>query len=177
VTQQIRPHPRTIALAAVAAWLVVACTSGQPPITRMAAEVARLGAAVSIVEELRVTDFEDSPYCRNLGYARGAFGHLEQDGCEREGTGPFDAVALADHARLAQAIEASGVATDRIRAATDGPDGDLEAAYFVLDAPSVLDSWEYLYDPAGVVDTTDVPGSRDFTRIDDDWWFVGSPDD
>jgi len=143
----------------------------------MAADVSRLGEVVAIVEELRVTDFENSEHCMNLGYARGAFGFLDEEGCERDGTGQFDAVALADHGRLATAIDASGVATDRILVATFDGDGNLETAWFVLGNATFPDFWECLYDPTDVVAKQDVPGERDFTRIDDDWWFVWSPDD
>jgi hypothetical protein len=143
----------------------------------MAAEVARLAEVVPIVEELRVADFENSARCRNLGYARGAFGHLDEEGCERDGTSAFDAVSLADHVRLAKAIDASGVATDRILNATYDMDDNLETAWFVLEDASFSDFWEYLYDPAGVVPKRNEPGRREFTRIDADWWFVRSPDD
>ena len=47
----------------------------------------------------------------------------------------------------------------------------------MLNDTPFLDSWEYLYDPTGTVPQTDQPGRLDFTRIDDDWWFVWSPDD
>jgi hypothetical protein len=143
----------------------------------MAADVRQIDDIVPLVEELRVTDFEASERCSNLAYQRGAFGHLEQDGCERDRTEAFDAIALADHTRLAQAIEATGVATERILSATYSVAGDLETAWFVLDDPSFPDFWEYLYDPSGLVPKPAVRGQRDFTRIDDDWWFVLSPDD
>ncbi len=90
---------------------------------------------------------------------------------------PFDAAALADHARLAQAIEASGIAAGRIRDATYTPDGDLEAAWFILDDASVVDDYAYLYDPAGAVPKVDEPERLDFTQIAEDWWFVLSFDD
>ena len=166
----------TVALLA-ATTLVVACGGAPPAPDRLAAEVGRLDAVLSIVEELRATDFEDSAQCRNLGYARGAFGDLAQDGCERAGTEQFDAVALADHARLAEAIEASGVSTDRMLVATYDADGELETARFHLEGAPFLDYWEYLYDPGAVEVKLDVPDQRDYTRINDDWWFVLSPDD
>ena len=143
----------------------------------MSADVARLDAVVPIVEELRVTDFEDSAHCRNLGYARGAFGKLDEDGCEREGTRQFDGAAIADHARLAEAIAASGVAATRILTATYDADGELETAWFALEDGSITEDWTYLYDPTGVEPTQDVPGRQDFTQIDEDWWFVRSYDD
>jgi hypothetical protein len=143
----------------------------------MTVEVARLDAVLPIVEELQLTDFEDSPYCRNLGYARGAFGDLGQDGCERQGTVQFDAVATEDHARLAEAIVAAEVAATRIPTATYDADGKLLTAWFVLQDDSVSEDWAYLYDPTRVESTEDVPGRQDFTRIVDDWWFVRSYDD
>ncbi len=67
---------RLLALTAV---LVAACGGGPPPPPdQMAEQVARLDRVIPIVEELRVTDFENSAWCRNLGYARGAFGDLQQ---------------------------------------------------------------------------------------------------
>lgn len=169
-------RPRAIALVAVAL-STVACGAGPPAPDRMAAEASRLGEVVPILERLGLTDFEDSAWCRNLANERGAFGNLDQDGCEREGTVEFDAVALADHALVARAIQASGVAIDRVQDVTYGPDGDLTSARFVLEDSSTTDTGEYLYDQAGLADTTDVPGRRDVTRIDDEWWFVLSLDD
>jgi hypothetical protein len=169
---------RTITIAAAAGLLVVACGSGliRPSHQRMAMDVLRLADVLPLVEELRVTDFENNARCRIVAYARGSFGDGD-DGCERDGTVAFDAVALADHRRLSRAVEASGVAFDRILVATHRPGIGLETAYFVLNDAPFLDYWEYLYDPTGVVPKRDDPGRREFTRIDDDWWFVWSPDD
>ena len=167
----------TIALVAVVMALAVACAGGPPQPDRMATDVAQLDSVIPIVAELRATDFEDSEHCQNLGYARGAFGDLAQEGCERDGTGQFDAVALADHARLAQAIEASGVPVDRMLVATYDADGAIETARFEIEGRPLLDFWEYLYDPGDVEAKQDVPGQRAYTRINDDWWFVLSPDD
>ncbi len=174
-----RPSISWFAIAPVMALLIVACVgdASPPPPDRMAAEVTRLGQVIPIVNELQVTDFEDSPYCRNLAYVRGTFGDLAQDGCARDGTIQFDTNGLADHARLAQAISATNVPTDRIRAATFTPEGDLETAWFVLEGSSVLDFWEYLYDPVGAVPKQDVPDQIDFTPVAEDWWFVWTPDD
>ena len=138
--------------------------------------MAELDAVVPVIEELGVTDFEASPYCRNLAYARGTFGDLAQDGCERTGTVQFDDQALADHARLAEAVAASAVSTDRIRDVRFDADGALMTAWFRLQDDSVEEDWAYLYDPAGIQAAADDPDS-DFTRIDAGWWFVRSRDD
>jgi hypothetical protein len=47
----------------------------------------------------------------------------------------------------------------------------------VLNDAPFLDYWAHLYDPTGVVPKGYDPGRREFTRIDDEWWFVWSPDD
>ena len=143
----------------------------------MVAEVSRLDQVVPMVAELQVTDFENSEHCMNLAYARGSFGHLEQDGCAREDTGPFDAVAHADHTRLARANRGVGCRhlPDPHRDIRAGR--DLETAWFVLEGAPILDYWEYLYDPTGVEPKQDVPGRIDFTFVADDWWFVRSFDD
>jgi hypothetical protein len=160
------------------ALFVLACGGDPvPPVARMADEVTRLDAVIPIIAELRVTDYERSRDCRTLGYARGAFGDAGEESCARDGTRQFDAVALADHARLAGAIQAAGVATDRILTATYEPDGDLETARFRLDGAPFLQFWEYLYDPTDVVPKEDVPGRVHFTQLGDGWWFVWSPDD
>lgn len=168
-----------VAGAALAVAVAGACAGEMPPppLERMAADVARLGEVVPIVMELHATDFEDSPQCTNLAYERGAFGHLDEDGCERDGTVEFDAQALDAHARVAQAIAASGVAATRMRSATYAPNGDLETAWFVLEGSPLLDAWEYLYDPSGSVPKEDVAGRIDFTPLVADWWFVVTPDD
>ena len=176
-TRSIVARASTNAVVAAATLFVAACGGGPPQPDRLAADVARLDEILPIVEELRATDFEASAQCRNLGYARGAFGDLAQDGCERDGTEQFDAAALADHARLAEAIETAGVATDRMLVATYDADGVLETARFHLEGAPFLDYWEYLYDPSAIEVKVDVPDQRDYTRINDDWWFVLSPDD
>ncbi len=169
---------RLLASALIAALAAAACAGGDlPQPNQMAADAGRLDALVPLLEELQVTDFEASPYCLNLGYARGAFGHLGQDGCARTGTIEFDAVALADHTRLAAALDATGVTTDRLRTATYAADGDLQTAWFALTDASTSDNGDYLYDPTGAEPKQDVPDEQTFTRIDDAWWFVWSRDD
>jgi hypothetical protein len=166
---------RAFALAALVL-AVAACADQRPTPQQMAADVARLDAVVPVLEDLRVTDFEDSAFCRNLAYARGAFGNLAQEGCEREGTGQFDEAALADHARVALAIAATGVTTDRMQDVTYDAEGSLETARIRLVEASVTENWEYLYDPTGVVPKQNVDGQA-FSRIAPDWWFVSSRDD
>jgi hypothetical protein len=169
---------QVVALAVLAALVTLGCGGGLPQRpSKLAADVAALDAVVPLLEELRVTDFEASPYCLNLAYVRGAFGHLAQDGCQRAGTVEFDALALDDHARLAAAIEASGIATDRLRVATYAPDGALETAWFMLTDASIEENGEYLYDPTDAEPKQDVPNELTFTRINDAWWFVWSRDD
>lgn len=171
--------PRRCLAVALAAFLTTAACvgGGLPPANQMAADVGRLDAVLPILEELRVTDFEASPFCRNLAYARGVYADLAQDGCARDGSIQFDEVAANDHARLVTAIDATTVATDRIRVATYAPDGDLETAWFALTEASITDNGDYLYDPTGVEPKVDVPDLQTFTRIDGDWWFVWSLDD
>ncbi len=153
---------RHLAIALTAALAATACAGGGlPQPNQMAADAGRLDALVPLLEELEVTGFEASPYCLNLEYARGAFGHLGQDGCARTGTVEFDAPALADHTRLAAAIDATGVATDRLRVATYAADGDLQTAWFALAEASISDNGDYLYDPTGAEPKQDVPDLRD----------------
>lgn len=80
------------------------------------------------------------------------------------------------HARVAEAIDASGVATSRIRLTTYA-DGVLTSAWFQIDDASVTDDWHDLYDPTGVVPKVNDPGRTEYVRIDEDWWFVRSFDD
>jgi hypothetical protein len=164
------------------AWLVLAAASiaacgapQPPPPDQMAADVARLQAVVPLAEELRVTDFENLPYCRRVDYARGTFVVHAEDGCEL--TRPIDPVALADHSRLAEAIASTGVSIFRIRTVTYDPAGALESAWFAITDASVQDDWAYLYDRTGTVPKVDQPGRIDFTAIADGWWFVWSLDD
>ena len=168
---------RPASIIALAALVVAACSSAPVLPGEMAADVGRLQTVVPIVEELRVSDFENSPYCRNLGYARGVFGDLAQDGCARDGTQPFDAVAVADHARVAEAITATDVPATRIRTVTFDADGGLRTAWFVLQDGSITEDQAYLYDPANTVAKVNADGGEAFTRLDDAWWFVRSPDD
>jgi hypothetical protein len=166
-----------VAVAVAIAVAAAACSPAPPPQGRRAAEVARLAAAIPLIEELRVTDFENSAWCRNLGYERGAFGFPDEVGCDRDGTVPFDPAALVDHGRLAAAITASGVATDRLLTLTYDDEGSLEQAWFALDSGSVLESWHYVYDRAGTLERPDIAGLREFARVGDSWWFVHAADD
>lgn len=167
-----------VGLAMVASLVLVACGGGgtAPPLDRLIADVRRLDEVVPVIEGLRVTHYENSVECANLGYARGDFGNLEQEGCRRDGTIHFDADALADHARLVQAIETSGVATHRILDGTYRADV-LESARFAINGAPFLEAWHYLYDPMGVEARRDDGDGQVFTRLDDAWWFVSSPDD
>jgi hypothetical protein len=167
---------QAILVAAMAA-SAVACASGPPSPDQMAATVVRLDAVVPIVADLHVIGFEDSAYCRSLDYERGTFAAPTEGGCTGDGTDPFDAVALADHLRLAEAIRATGSGVIRILRTTFTAQDELETAWLKLHEASIADDWEYLYDPTGAVLKVDQPGRLVFTRIDDDWWFVVSFDD
>ena len=166
-----------LALGLAGALMLAACGSRPPTPDQMTADAAALQGVVPVMEALRITDFEESPWCRNLGYERGAFGDLTQDGCERDGTVAFDAAALDDHRRVSDAIAASGVPIDRILAATYDADGRLETAWFHHAGDELPDRWEYLYDPTGVVPKAAEVGRRELTRAGDAWWFVWSEDD
>ena len=166
-----------LALGLAGSLVLAACGGRQPTPDEMAADAAALQALVPVVEALQVTDFEQSPWCRNLGYARGAFGDLTQDGCERDGTVAFDALALDDHRRVSDAIAASGVPIDRILSVTYDDDGRLETAWFHHAGDELPDRWEYLYDPTGVVPKAPEAGRREFARAGAAWWFVRSEDD
>jgi hypothetical protein len=167
---------RSIVAVAITALALAAC-GGPPAPEQMAAEVTGLGAVVPILEELQVTDFEASPFCRNLAYARGTFGDLSQDGCARDGSVDFDAAARDDHERLARAVEGSAGAADRIRLLTYDAEGRLSSAWFVLTEASTTEDLAYLYDPSGEVAAQGASEQQAFTRIDGDWWFVRSYDD
>jgi hypothetical protein len=162
----------TIAL--LAALGLAACDSTPRPPEQPGAAVARLEAALPLIEQLGVTDFEDSPFCRNLGYQRGDFGHLGEAGCARPGTVEFDAVALEDHARVGGALEASGVPTLRVTA-TFGGDGRLATASFVLLDASTQVDWAYLHDPGDVIPKG--AGGAEFAGLGGGWWLVRSLDD
>lgn len=162
-----------IVLALVLAAVVTACGAPEPA-QRPAEDVARLEAVIPVLEDLGAADFEDSPYCRALGYRRGQFGILDEAGCERPGTVAFDEVAAADHARIAGAMEGSGVQVLRVRS-TFGPDGTLETATFMLLDSSVERDWAYLFDPRNVVAKAD--GAAEYTQLGGAWWLVASRDD
>ena len=143
---------RRVAAIAAAALVAVACGGGPAPLDQRPAEVARLEGVVPIVEELRVTDFENSARCRNLAYVRGAFGDLEEAGCEREDTVPFDAPAQADHAirnptkeqhnNIALFFDLGGLVVVEVAECSVGGDG-------VLDVPS---QWPQRLDDRGWAD-------------------------
>jgi hypothetical protein len=170
---------RSVAWITSAAILFAACTIGTaiPDPAQMAGDVGRLSQALPVLEDLAVTDFEETGLCTVIGYARGSF-VAGDPGCAREQSVPFDDVALVDHARLSQTLEETGVDTDRLGVATYRDDGSLELARFVLNGAPFLDFYEYVYDPAGLEPIRRAQQAGvEFTRISEDWWFVRSPDD
>jgi hypothetical protein len=172
---RIAPRSRLLAAASVALTALLAgCGGGPPDPQAMGIAAASLDRVLPLVEDLQLTDAELGPPCPSLSYPRGTFRQSHED-CGPEGSMDFDAIAVADHARLVEAIEASGVDVERITLATYHPDGTLESAWFRLQDSSIEDDFLYLYDPTGSVPKVD--GRDDFTAIDGQWWFVTSFDD
>jgi hypothetical protein len=174
----IRAAVRGTALAAVIA-VVCACSllGGRPSSEQMTVQVARLTLVLPLLEELRVSEFERGR-CQVLVYGRGAFvgdGETCITGAAPfDGIAPFDDVAAADHARIAAALNATGVPTDRIELAP-GRSGDRETVRFILTTTSVRDAWAYVYDPGDSQSKAATRGAE-YLRIDRDWSFVVSPD-
>jgi hypothetical protein len=98
----------------------------EPSPEKMAEEVASLQTHVlPVLKELKATWYLEDDQCDSLQYPRGAF----SDDGECEGQ-PFDEVALADLDKILDAVDRSGVPTDRLLSATYAPDGTVESAEF-----------------------------------------------
>jgi hypothetical protein len=168
---------RTWIALVTSAMLVLGCAGGPPAPDQQLGDVTRLEAVVPLVSELHVIGFENSAHCRSLEYERGTFSAVVEGGCDGAGTQPFDAVAMADHTRLAEAILAANAGVIRIQNTTYDAQDELESVWLKLQDATIEDDWQYLYDPTGAVPKVDQPDRITFRRIDDDWWFVWSFDD
>ena len=167
---------RWLSLAVVAGVLLAGCWLLPRP-TPSAAEQIRAAAALRrvfpILEELRVTDYRNQDWCKNLAYARGWFSsNLESSTCNLFNEVPigFDSEAQADFRRVARALRDSGVSVDTVGPVQYDSAGRVARAHFFF-AEGGYESESYVFDPSAPL-PEDSPGEATFTRIDQDWYLA-----
>lgn len=158
--------------------LAAGCVLGgdpTPPPDRMARDVAGLEHVLDVVEELRVTEYIGHPDCEEIVYPRGTFvGRTDGEICIADLTQPaLDEQARADHRRILTALQSGGANTRMILRV--GYDGErLNYASFKIDGAPGFEFYDYLFDPDALEPKVNDEGSLEYTRIDEDWWFVWS---
>ena len=150
---------------------------GSPPPSdeRMATDTQGLDAVIALFEELDVKEYMGRDDCEQIVYARGGFiGDIEGDICiGNPDLPPMDQQASADHARILEALKASGA--DTRMAVRIAHQGDVvTSALFFIDGAPAFESYDYHYDPLNSEDKTEYEGELEYTRISDAWWFVWS---
>lgn len=164
---------RGLAAVAALAWLLAGCAI-RPNLDQAKADVAKLAQVLPQFANLQVTDFERNR-CQIVAYVRGAFAGADQS-CTRLESQPFDEQGVEDYGALVAALEAVDVAVDRMFA-TYAADGRLVVAHFVHREESIVENWEYVYDPDRVEPKRVPNTSVEFLQLNDSWWFVVTPDD
>jgi len=110
----------------------------------------------------------------HVDYGRGAFtSDLDAWTCNLFDGLPktFDQDAIADHARVADAIRGTAWDVHLVYEVTYDEQGQLASAEFHLDAGG-FKRWSYLFDRLGAVPKVDEEGEVVHEPITDVWWFV-----
>lgn len=170
----------TLLIAFVTAFVTGGCSvlgnTSPPSATQQSAEVAALQTHVFlVVKDLRVTWYlNESSKDASIYWKRGKFSRSSENGAAL-----FDQETEAAFKQFTQAIQTSGVPTNRLVEAKFADDGTLSFASFMRRGGGITYVFTYIYSPG-----TKPPewksklGPVVLTRIgDSDWWFEQSPDD
>jgi hypothetical protein len=151
-----------------------------PPATRTPSQriddVAALGRAFPILEELHIQGFRRDDQCEYIVNGRGAFSTAE-DGANcnifTEPALPFDPRATADFERVSEALDAARIGVKIVGEVGYDSSGAMRAASFDFGDTAFVGQ-TYIFDPAG---TYPVPTGPDttYTKIDALWFMLVDP--
>ena len=160
---------RTISLLLVTLFASGCVHATQPDADRRALDSTALAAVLPLIDELRVSEWRDDDWCRDLVYNGGHFMTSDQpDNCNPvDGPAkPFNTAAQAAFDRVAAALHDANVPVREIYR----PPIDPGSTDFGLRAGS-FDSFSYVHDP-GYPPQENVDNEWVATPIDRDWYFV-----
>jgi hypothetical protein len=132
-----------------------------------------------VVKDLRATWYlNEGAKDSSIYWKRGKF-TKDLARAREDGDALFDKETEAAFAQFAQAIQASGVPTNRLVEAKFADDGTLSFASFMRRGGGITYVFTYIYSPgAKPPEWKSKLGPVVLTRIgDSDWWFEQSPDD
>jgi len=140
--------------------------------------VPRLEPSLSTLEALRVTEYRNQDWCKNIGYSGGIFtDNNESSTCnlfgpdvEDEDIPAFTPEASQAFEEVASALSEKGVSV-RIISAHFDEEGALIAAAFTIEAGQ-RDGWVYAYQPGYEPLPEDIPTQTRYTPINADWYFI-----
>ena len=147
---------------------VTGCYANVPLIRQI--DVTNLSKVFGPLEVLKVEDYRNQDWCKNIAYQRGKFSeNLESTTCNLfEGQPkPMDDRARQDFQVIARSVAATGVNIDFL-SAQYSPAHRLIRADFQL---SGFCRCSYVYSPRYHL-PQDLKGEMEFTAINADWYFV-----
>lgn len=169
-----------LAAAAIAAVVWYRGITSLPSVTRQSEDVVALETHVlPLVKDLRATWFHDGLFgSDSMHWSRGKFNRDEARALQ-DGDQLFDKETEASFEQFAQAIQTSGVPTDRLSEAEFAADGSLRTATFRRRGGGMEFVLNYIYSPGAKPEEWTSPlGPVVLKRIgDSDWWFEVSPND
>lgn len=149
--------------------LLVGC--GVPDPNRHQRDVASLPQVFSALQALKVKNYRNQDWCKNIEYHRGAFsGNLKSTTCNLLDGKPvaMDDRAEQDFQAIATAMATTGVGIHYLSANYDSADR-LVGATFNL---STICRCSYVYRPRYKRIPENMQGEIEYTAINPDWYFV-----
>jgi hypothetical protein len=149
--------------------LLVGC--GIPGASEHQRDVANLPKVFSALQVLKVKDYRNQDWCKNIAYKRGGFSsNLTSTTCNLFDGKPIamDERAKQDFQTIATAMATTGVGIDRLSANYDSADR-LVGATFNL---STICRCSYVYRPSYKRLPENMQGEMEYTAINPDWYFV-----
>lgn len=132
-------------------------------------DVDRLSQTFGALEQLQVQAYRNQDWCKNIFYRRGKFTSNSRATCNLFSgkPQPFDAQAQQDFETIEQAIATTKVKLYYVLNLKYAGDRTLIGATFSL--PS---GHEYVYAPAYKVLPESLPNEREYSPINEDWYFI-----
>lgn len=149
--------------------LLVGC--GVPGVGQHQRDVANLPKVFSSLQALKVKDYRNQDWCKNIAYKRGAFSNnIMSTTCNLFDGKPIamDEQAKQDFQTISDAMSTTGVGIHYLSASYDSADR-LVGATFNL---STICRCSYVYHPRYDRLPENMQGEMEFTAINPDWYFV-----
>jgi hypothetical protein len=155
----------------LATLVLAGCGGREPSQGELKQQVAALSTTLPLLQELGVTDFENS-YCQGLAYSRGQFSNTPGPDCGiMDDSQPFDAQAKADYAKLVAAFASTPVNVWFAGTNQGIPGG---SDYHFRGTCSFCQVMRYNHEP-GYHLPEEVPGHAHYIAVGPDWYVWDGP--